>query len=110
MSSYLLALCVSDFEYVEGSTDKGTRFRIWSRKEALEETEFALYAGIKVLTFFENYYDMMAFPDFAAGAMENWGLVTYRERVLLFNEKLYTPLQKQYVATVVAHELVSVEF
>uniref|UniRef100_A0AC35FYB5 Aminopeptidase n=1 Tax=Panagrolaimus sp. PS1159 TaxID=55785 RepID=A0AC35FYB5_9BILA len=114
MSSYLLALCVSDFEYVEGSTDKGTRFRIWSRKEALDETQFALYAGIKVLTFFENYYgidfplhkqDMMAFPDFAAGAMENWGLVTYRERVLLFNEKLYTPLQKQYVATVVAHEL-----
>uniref|UniRef100_A0A7E4VIV5 Aminopeptidase n=1 Tax=Panagrellus redivivus TaxID=6233 RepID=A0A7E4VIV5_PANRE len=114
MSSYLLALIVSDFEFVEGHTDRGTRFRIWSRKEALEETDFALKAGVTVLQFFEGFYgidfplqkqDMIALPDFAAGAMENWGAVTYRERALLYNDKLYTPLQKQYVATVVAHEL-----
>lgn len=114
MSSYLLALCVSDFEYVEGYTKRGTRFRIWSRKEALNETEYALEAGKKVLEFYEDYYnitfplskqDMMAFPDFAAGAMENWGLVTYREKYLLYNPKVYTPVQKQAVAVVVAHEL-----
>uniref|UniRef100_A0A914DTK8 Aminopeptidase n=1 Tax=Acrobeloides nanus TaxID=290746 RepID=A0A914DTK8_9BILA len=114
MSSYLLALCVSDFEFVEGNTKRGTRFRIWSRKEAINETVYALEAGKKVLEFYEDYYnitfplskqDMMAFPDFSAGAMENWGLITYREKYLLYNPKVYTPLQKQSVAVVVAHEL-----
>ncbi len=51
------------------------------------------------------FVDMIAFPDFTAGAMENWGLVTYREKYLLFDENLYTPHQKQQVAVVVAHEL-----
>uniref|UniRef100_A0A914HL42 Aminopeptidase n=1 Tax=Globodera rostochiensis TaxID=31243 RepID=A0A914HL42_GLORO len=114
MSSYLLALVVSDFEYVEGNTSLGTRFRIWSRKDALNLTSYALRAGIKVLEFYEHYYgipfplpkqDMMAFPDFAAGAMENWGLVTYREKYLLYSPDLYTAQQKQAVASVVAHEL-----
>ncbi|KAL3101234.1 hypothetical protein niasHT_027990 [Heterodera trifolii] len=114
MSSYLLALVVSDFEFVEGNTSRGTRFRIWSRKDALNLTSYALRAGIKVLEFYEQYYgipfplpkqDMMAFPDFAAGAMENWGLVTYREKYLLYSPELYTAQQKQAVASVVAHEL-----
>lgn len=48
---------------------------------------------------------MMALPDFAAGAMENWGLITYREKYLLYDERLYTPSQKVGVALVVAHEL-----
>lgn len=67
-----------------------------------------------MLEYYEDYYgipfpmpkqDMMAFPDFGAGAMENWGLVTYREKYLLYNPKLYTSQQKLHVATVVAHEL-----
>lgn len=77
-------------------------------------TQFALEAGIKCLEYYEEFYgipfplskqDMMAFPDFAAGAMENWGLVTYREKFLLYTPKLYSPLQKLSVAAVVAHEL-----
>ncbi|KAE9554353.1 hypothetical protein FO519_002412 [Halicephalobus sp. NKZ332] len=91
MASYLLAIVVSDFDFIEGQTNRGTRFRIWSRKEAINETQYAL--------------NMMAFPDFAAGAMENWGLVTYRERALLYNPAVYSLLNKQYIATVVAHEL-----
>ncbi|CAD5224246.1 unnamed protein product [Bursaphelenchus okinawaensis] len=114
MSSYLLALVVSDFEYVEGHTKNNVRFRIWARKDALIDTQYALQAGIKCLEFYEDYFgipfplakqDMMAFPDFAAGAMENWGLVTYREKYLLHNPSLYSALQKVHVATVVAHEL-----
>lgn len=77
-------------------------------------TSYALHAGIKVLQFYEDYYgipfplpkqDMMAFPDFAAGAMENWGLVTYREKYLLYSPDYYTLLQKMAVASVVSHEL-----
>uniref|UniRef100_A0A915PPH7 Aminopeptidase n=1 Tax=Setaria digitata TaxID=48799 RepID=A0A915PPH7_9BILA len=114
MSSYLLALAITDFNYIEGTTRTGTRFRIWSREEALNQTVYALNAGISALEFYENYYnisfplkkqDMMALPDFAAGAMENWGLITYREKYLLYDETLYAPAQKVGVALVVAHEL-----
>ena len=49
--------------------------------------------------------DLVALPDFAAGAMENWGLITYRERALLYDEKFYTPHDKIRVALVIAHEL-----
>ncbi|KAI6237348.1 Aminopeptidase N [Aphelenchoides besseyi] len=114
MSSYLLTMVVSDFEFVEGHTKNGVRLRIWARKEALNDTQYALQAGIKVLEFYEEYFkipfplakqDMMAFPDFSAGAMEGWGLVTYREKFLLFNDHLYNSRQKAHVATVVAHEL-----
>jgi len=114
MSSYLLAIVVSDFEYIEGHTKRGIRFRIWSRKEAINETEYALQTGIKILEFYENYFgiqfplqkqDMVAIPDFGYGAMENWGLVTYREMSLLYNPTVYSLLDKQYVTTVVVHEL-----
>lgn len=58
--------------------------------------KFALDVGVKVLSYFEEYYgvdyplpktDMIAIPDFSAGAMENWGLITYRETALLCNEE-----------------------
>ncbi|KAK0409588.1 hypothetical protein QR680_004640 [Steinernema hermaphroditum] len=114
MSPYLLALAISEFEYNEAKTKSGTRIRVWSREEAVNQTQYALAAGVKALEFFEDYYnitfplekqDMMAFPDFAAGAMENWGLVTYREKYLLYDPTVSTPRQKLDVTTVVAHEL-----
>ncbi|PIO76328.1 hypothetical protein TELCIR_01591 [Teladorsagia circumcincta] len=48
---------------------------------------------------------MVALPDFSLGAMENWGLITYRETALLYDERYYAPLNKERVAFVVAHEL-----
>ncbi|CAJ0588572.1 unnamed protein product [Cylicocyclus nassatus] len=114
MSSYLLALMVSEFEYITGNTTTNVEFRIWSRKEAKSMTKYALYAGTKCLSYYEKLYnysfpldkqDMVALPDFSAGAMENWGLVTYRENSLLYDENLYGPLNKLRVAYVVAHEL-----
>ncbi|KAK6041854.1 hypothetical protein COOONC_20641 [Cooperia oncophora] len=114
MSSYLLAVIVSEFEYNEGFTKTGVRFRIWSRPEAKNMTQYALDAGIRCLEFYENYFDikfplkkqdMVALPDFSAGAMENWGLITYRENSLLYDDRYYAPMNKQRVALVVAHEL-----
>lgn len=49
--------------------------------------------------------DMIAIPDFSSGAMENWGLITYRETALLFNEGVSSESNKQRVAVVVSHEL-----
>ncbi|CAJ0581960.1 unnamed protein product, partial [Mesorhabditis spiculigera] len=114
MSSYLLAVLVSEFEYNEGQTKSGIRFRVWGRPEAKDQTKYALEAGIKCIEHYEQFYgipfplekqDMVALPDFAAGAMENWGLITYRENSLLYDATLYKPEQKQRVAVVVAHEL-----
>lgn len=82
MSTYLVAMAVTDFVYKE----KG-QFRVWSRSEFLNQTEYSLKIGPKLLSFFEKYFDypyplpktdMIALPDFSAGAMENFGLITYR--------------------------------
>nr|CDJ80959.1 Peptidase M1 domain containing protein [Haemonchus contortus] len=114
MSSYLLAVVVSEFEYIEGFTKTGVRFRIWSRPEAMNMTGYARDAGIRCLEFYEKFFDikfplkkqdMVALPDFSAGAMENWGLITYRENQLLYDDRYYGPINKQRVALVVAHEL-----
>ena len=115
MSTYLLAFVVSDFKYSVGhNTSSGVSFRIWSREGALPQTEYATSIGPTVLEYFENYFsipfplpkqDMIAVPDFSAGAMENWGLVTYRETTLLYEPGVSSWANKEYVAVVVAHEL-----
>ena len=75
---------------------------------------YANEIGPKILTFYEEYFgieyplpkqDMIAIPDFSAGAMENWGLVTYRDTALLYDPATSTAESKQRVATVIAHEL-----
>jgi len=88
MSTYLVAYMVSDFVYTEANSGYDqVKFRIISRKDAANQTELAINLGPKVLKYYEDYFDekfplhkqdMVAIPDFSAGAMENWGLVTYR--------------------------------
>uniref|UniRef100_A0A1I7TQP7 Aminopeptidase n=1 Tax=Caenorhabditis tropicalis TaxID=1561998 RepID=A0A1I7TQP7_9PELO len=114
MSSYLLAIFISEFEYNEATTKSGVRFRVWSRPEEKSSTKYAVEAGVKCLEYYEEYYkipfplpkqDMVALPDFSAGAMENWGLITYRESALLYDPRIYPGSQKRRVAVVIAHEL-----
>ncbi|XP_059809077.1 aminopeptidase N-like isoform X2 [Hypanus sabinus] len=115
MSTYLLAFIVCDFDSVE-EISNGTMIRIWARKAAIAEGQgsYALNVTGPILTFFESYYqvpyplpksDQIALPDFNAGAMENWGLVTYRETALLYDPSLSSNGNKERVVTVVAHEL-----
>lgn len=115
MSTYLLAFVVSKFSYVESPAElSATKFRIWARNDAINQTSYASTIGPKVLTIFEKWFnipfplpkqDMVALPDFSAGAMENWGLITYRETALLFDEKESSFMSKERVAEVIAHEL-----
>jgi len=109
MSTYLLAFIVGEFEYLE----KG-RVRVFTTPGKKEQAGFALDVAGKVLDFYEDYFgidyplpvlDLIAIPDFAAGAMENWGAVTYRESTLLIDEEKSSSANKQWVALVIAHEL-----
>ncbi|XP_052895825.1 uncharacterized protein LOC128303012 [Anopheles moucheti] len=110
MSTYLLAFVVSDFQYRISGTQ-----RVYVRPNAFSEALFALQAGVKILQALDDHLgipystympkmDQIAVPDFAAGAMENWGLVTYREQALLFNEAVSTYRTKTNVASTIAHE------
>lgn len=110
MSTYLVAFVISDFK----SKSDGVRFSTWAREAALEQVDYALETGPKALSFFEDYFgipyplpkeDMVALPDFAPGAMENWGLITYRETAMLYSPEESSASNKQRVATVVVHEL-----
>ncbi|XP_071139479.1 aminopeptidase N-like isoform X3 [Mytilus edulis] len=114
MSTYLLAFIICDFEYTVNTTKNNVEYRAWARPEAVGQTPYSLDVGVKVLTYFEEYFnisfplpksDMIAVPDFAAGAMENWGLITYRETAMLYDPMESAETNKQRVAVVVSHEL-----
>eukprot|EP00743_Colponemidia_sp_Colp-15_P004938 GILK01005323.1.p1 GENE.GILK01005323.1~~GILK01005323.1.p1 ORF type:complete len:892 (+),score=188.23 GILK01005323.1:73-2676(+) len=114
MSTYLLAFVIGDLEYVEGHTKEGIQVRVYTTPGKKDQGLFGLDVAVKVLSFFSDYFgiaypltkcDLLAIPDFAAGAMENWGCITFREVALLVSETLSSAATKQYVASVVAHEL-----
>ncbi|KAM3625855.1 uncharacterized protein V6R79_018655 [Siganus canaliculatus] len=121
MSTYLLAFVVCEFGSINSTTPNNVLIRIWARKKAIEEGQgdYALEKTGPILSFFENYYnstypleksDQIALPDFSAGAMENWGLITYRETALLYNPGVSSNGDKEWVATVIAHELAHMWF
>ncbi|XP_055908825.1 membrane alanyl aminopeptidase-like [Eupeodes corollae] len=113
MSTYLLAFLVSDFNE---RTDVDGQFYVVARPEYFGQTEYGFDIGRELLTAFDTYtklpfYEygvekmhLAAIPDFSAGAMENWGLLTYRERALLYEEGSTTLSAKQSIAGVIAHE------
>lgn len=114
MSTYLVALIVGDFEYLEGKTKDGVVVRVHTTPGKKHQGKFALDCAIKTLEFYNKYFDipyplktldMIAIPDFAHGAMENWGAVTYRESALLVDDQNSSASNKQWVALVIAHEL-----
>lgn len=114
MSTYLVALVFGQLEYRQAKTKNGVTVRTYATPDNVAHTEFALETAVKCIDFYEDYFDiryplakldMVALPDFSAGAMENWGLITYREQALLVDPKNTSLEMKQYVAMVVAHEL-----
>uniref|UniRef100_A0A8C3JS93 Alanyl aminopeptidase, membrane n=1 Tax=Calidris pygmaea TaxID=425635 RepID=A0A8C3JS93_9CHAR len=115
MSTYLLAFIVSQFNYTANMSDD-VLIRIWGRPKAIAENQgdYALRVTGPILKFFEDHYntsyplpksDQVGLPDFNAGAMENWGLVTYRENSLLYDNNFSSIGNKERVVTVIAHEL-----
>src|SRR3989344_2072883 len=125
MSTYLLAFIVGKFEFIEthsagsGQAKSKVKVRVFTTQGKKHQAKFALETAVKVLEFYEDYFgikyplsalDLIAIPDFASGAMENWGAVTYRETAILVDEELTSTANKQHVALVIAHELAHMWF
>ena len=115
MSPYLLAFVTGDLHRKSAKTASGVEVNVWATPaQHTESLDFALDHAVKTIEFFDDYFgvpyplpksDHVALPDFSAGAMENWGLITYREVALLADPATTTVASKQYIATVVSHEL-----
>jgi aminopeptidase N len=113
MSSYLLAVAVGKFEYAQGSAD-GIPIRVYTTPGKKRLASFALRAAEESVRYFDRYFgikypfgklDNIALPDFAAGAMENTGLITYREVEMLLDESHASIDQQKRVGIVIAHEI-----
>ena len=113
MSTYLVYLGVGDFEFLSGKLGK-LLIRIVVTKGNKSKGKLALDFTKKFLKDYEKYFgikyplpklDLIAIPDFAAGAMENWGAITFRETILLYDPKTSTTKTKQFIAEVISHEL-----
>ncbi|XP_056616985.1 glutamyl aminopeptidase [Triplophysa dalaica] len=115
MSTYLVCFAVHQFQYVERMSNGNIPLRIYAQPLQINTANYAANVTKIIFDYFEEYFDMeysiekldkIAIPDFGTGAMENWGLITYRETNLLFDENESSSYDKQRVASVIAHELV----
>lgn len=114
MSTYLLAWVVGELHKKTARTKRGIEVNVWATPTQPEDSlDFALDIATRCIDFYEEYFnipyplpkcDHVALPDFSSGAMENWGLITYREIALLANRKSGIDT-KRYIATVICHEL-----
>lgn len=115
MSTYLLAWVVGDMHKKTAHTKSGVEVNVWATPaQKPESLDFALDIAVRTIDFYDEYFDTpyplpksdhVALPDFSSGAMENWGLVTYREIALIADPATSSISSRQYIATVIAHEL-----
>lgn len=113
MSTYLVALLVGDFQCTAGEQD-GVAIRVCSTPDKVGLTGYSVDATKYFLHYYNQYFgipyplkklDLIALPDFEAGAMENFGAITYRETTLLIDPKTASESAKKNVAIVIAHEM-----
>ena len=113
MSTYLLSFIVGPLEALTGQAKRGTRVGVWATPDKVRYGEWALENATRILDYLNAYYgvpyplpklDHIALSDFAAGAMENWGAITYRERILLLDPASSDAQTRQNIVDVIAHE------
>ena len=114
MSTYLIAFSVCEFKTLSARTRDGIHVRVLVPADQYNQAHFALSTATDILSYFQEFFnityplsklDLMAVPDFAAGAMENWGLMTFRTTMILYNEAESSSQSQEQVATVISHEL-----
>jgi aminopeptidase N len=113
MSTYLVAFLVGDFQCTGGEQD-GVAIRVCSTPDKVDLTPYGVDVAKYVLHYYDDYFgihyplkklDLIGLPDFEAGAMENFGAITYRETALLIDPKTASVGSKKGVAEVIAHEM-----
>ncbi|XP_050340365.1 puromycin-sensitive aminopeptidase-like protein [Bactrocera neohumeralis] len=124
MSTYLVAWVIGELESIQKtvrlpySPDRETVVSLYAAPGQASKGQFSLDLAVRVLPLYEKFFecgyigdkmDLVAIPDFAAGAMENVACVTFRESAILIDEST-TTMEKKYVALVVAHELAHMWF
>jgi puromycin-sensitive aminopeptidase len=119
MSTYLVALVVGELEATEPVDVGGIALRVIARPGTLDQAPFALEVGAFALRYFQDWYgidypgtklDLIATPDFAFGAMENLGAVTFRETLLLIDETKASRGDLERAADVISHEIAHMWF
>lgn len=114
MSTYLVAFVVGELDYTEDTTNYRLPVRVYATPGKAHKGKFAAEYGAKTLTYFEKIFgidvpvekvDLIGIPDFAIGAMENWGLITFRDAALLYDPSTCSLSQKQHCAEIIMHEL-----
>ena len=112
MSTYLLAFAIGHFECVE-TVKNNVRIRVYATSENINKTEFSLNVASNALDWFEKFFnykypinklDLIGIPDFNSGAMENYGLLTFRETSLLCDDTTELS-RKQSICNTVCHEI-----
>lgn len=119
MSTYLTVFIVSDFARKNVTVNVGSQIgkpfelSVYSTPAQVDKTDYALDTAKKIFEFYINYFnipyplpklDLAAIPDFISGAMETWGLITYRETNLLYDVRTSSTANKQRICSVIAHE------
>nr|XP_015307205.1 PREDICTED: leucyl-cystinyl aminopeptidase isoform X1 [Macaca fascicularis] len=113
MSTYLVAFIVGEIKNLSQDIN-GTLVSIYAVPEKIGQVHYALETTVKLLEFYQNYFeiqyplkklDLVAIPDFEAGAMENWGLLTFREETLLYDNNTSSMADRKLVTKIIAHEL-----
>ncbi|XP_055968445.1 leucyl-cystinyl aminopeptidase [Sorex fumeus] len=113
MSTYLVAFIVGEMKNLSHDLN-GTLVSLYAIPEKIGQVNHALETTVKLLEFFENYFeiqyplkklDLVAIPDFEAGAMENWGLITFREETLLCDNSTSSVADRKLITKIIAHEL-----
>lgn len=111
MSTYLVAFIISEYCFIENFLNK-RKIRVYSPKDKLDQCKFTLDVAMKCLPFYENYFDIpyplskidLVATDMSYGAMENWGLITFRDTIIHVDSNSSTD-KKEKAALIIAHEL-----
>ncbi|KAF7843543.1 aminopeptidase M1-like isoform X1 [Senna tora] len=114
MSTYLVAVVIGLFDHIEATSTAGIKVRLYCALGKIEQGKFALDIAVKTLDIYSKYFsvpyplpklDVVAVPEFSGGAMENYGLIIYRENELLYHDLHSTVAKKQIITIVTAHEV-----
>ncbi|KAK7349272.1 hypothetical protein VNO77_06514 [Canavalia gladiata] len=114
MSTYLVAVVVGLFDHIEDSAADGVKIRVYCAVGKSDQGKLAMDIAVKTLDIFTKYFsvpyplpklDLVAVPEFSGGAMENYGLIIYRENELLYHDLYSTAARKQIITIVTAHEV-----